>query len=374
MVESIAVTAVKVKEPTPPISAIGALTAGFEAVTTRLDLILPPLVLDVWLWLGPHLSVQVVWQNVLESIPTPPGVDATFLQNLNTLRTALSEYAATFNLFSVLSAAPTLNSAVLSVLSMLQFDPEWLGRERNSVLGFSPLGVPSLLAGRAPAAHPGGAALMWPVNDLFSYFVFWAMFLLVSLLLGAWYLGGIAQHVRDGEARPSLRQRITQVWGDWARLTALNLLALVVGLVVGVPFVFMAFLASLLGEVAVQFTIALGWTLWLWSLFYTGFTVQGILLQKRNIFGAVWDSVRLVQANLPGTLGLFLLIAITSLGLGVIWNYPPDDSWFLFIGLAGHALISTALIAATFIFYQDRYRWMVEMQQVLLAKLPKPKV
>src|SRR4030095_15914210 len=96
--------------------------------------------------------------------------------------------------------------------------------------------------------------------------------------------------------------------------------------------------------------------------------IHGIILQRRNIFGAIWDSIRLVQANLSGTLGLFLLVTIISLGLGVIWNYPPDDSWFLLIGLAGHALISTALVAATFVFYQDRYRWMVEVQQLWLAK------
>lgn len=369
MVESFVVTAIKVKEPTPPIGVLAALTAGFEAVTARLDLILPPLVLDVWLWLGPHLSVQALWQSALEAIPTPPGVEATVAQNLDALRVALTNYAATFNLFSTLSATPALNSAVLSILSMLQFDPEWLGREQNSVLGFSPLGVPSLLAGRAPIVHPGGGAVVWSVNDPFIYFLLWGAFLLLSLFLGAWYLGGIAQQVRD--AQSNLRQRLIRVWGDWARLTAVSLLALIVTLIIGLPLIVVAFIAGLLGDIALQFVIALGWTLWIWSLFYTGFTIHSIILQKRNIFGAVWDSVRLVRANLPGTLGLFLLVTITSLGLGVIWNYPPDDSWFLLIGLAGHALISTALVAATFVFYQDRYRWMVEVQQALLAKLPK---
>ena len=31
-------------------------------------------------------------------------------------------------------------------------------------------------------------------------------------------------------------------------------------------------------------------------------------------------------------------------------------------------LISTALVTATFVFYQDRYRWWVEMRQALVAR------
>lgn len=374
MVESPAVATLKVKEPTPPISVLAALTAGFEAVTARLDLILPPLVLDVFLWLGPHLSVKSLWQSALDAFPTPPGAEATVVENLESLRAVLTDYAATFNLFSTLSAAPTLNSAVLSILSMLQLDPEWLGREQNSVLGFSPLGLPSLLAGRAPLVHPGGAALVWQVNDLFSYFLLWGAFVLFSLFLGAWYLGGIAQQVRD--ARLDFRQRLSRVWGDWARVTALSVLALIVTVALGLPLAVVALIAGALLPSLFWLMASLGWTVWMWGLFYTGFTMHGILLQKRNIFGAVWDSVRLVQANLPGTLGLFLLVTITSLGLGVVWNYPPDDSWLLLIGLAGHALISTALVAATFVFYQDRYRWMVEVRQMWMTRQaqnqPKP--
>jgi hypothetical protein len=36
--------------------------------------------------------------------------------------------------------------------------------------------------------------------------------------------------------------------------------------------------------------------------------------------------------------------------------------------VAGHALISTALIAATFVFYQDRYRWWMEVRRGLAAR------
>ena len=55
-------------------------------------------------------------------------------------------------------------------------------------------------------------------------------------------------------------------------------------------------------------------------------------------------------------------------GAELLWNIPADSSWLLLLGLGGHAFISTALVAATFVFYQDRYRWWIEMRQTLMAR------
>jgi hypothetical protein len=41
----------------PPPNVIGSLRAGFDAVSSHVVLILLPLILDVFLWLGPRLSV-----------------------------------------------------------------------------------------------------------------------------------------------------------------------------------------------------------------------------------------------------------------------------------------------------------------------------
>jgi hypothetical protein len=91
-------------------------------------------------------------------------------------------------------------------------------------------------------------------------------------------------------------------------------------------------------------------------------------MHRRGLFSALGDSARLVQINLPPAAGLFILIVLINLGLALVWNIPSDGSWLLLLGLAGHALISTALVAATFVFYQDRLRWLVEMRQSLQAR------
>ncbi len=337
MVESPAVTTTALQTPRPPVGVIGALTSGFEAVNARLDLILWPFALDVFLWLGPRLSLQPLFQRGLDWMQSAVSVDATAAQSFETMRPLLQDFAERFNLFSSLSTAP--------------------------------LGLPSLLAGRGAAHGPGGAATVWLISDGLTPVLLWGVFTLAGLLLGAFYLGGIAQQVRD--ARLNLRLLLQQAWGDWARLTALGVIGLGLAALFGLPLLMVAGIAQIIHPVLGALVSLVAWTVALWVVFYTGFTLHGILLRRRGLFGALWDSLRVVHFNLTPTMALYLVLFILSLGLNGIWNLPPDNSWLLLIGLAGHAFISTALVAATFAFYQDRFRWWTEIQQALQAQAAK---
>jgi hypothetical protein len=325
------------KTPAPPQGIIAALVSGFETVNARLELILLPLVLDLFLWLGPHLSVQRLvppLETAMRALVAPAGADPATRRNLETLLEVLNDYGASFNVFSVLSTAP--------------------------------LGVPSLLAGRAPMLMPGGAPLVWYVDNLPQYLLLAACFVLLGLLLGAAYLGGIAQQVRD--RRVNWLRLLQHVWGDWARLTALGALFLMAVILLGLPVLLLTGVLTLLSPLVGGLAWIAGLTLMLWALFYGGFALHAMLLQRRGLFGALWDSARLVQINLPHAAGLFVLVVLINVGLGLVWNLPREDSWLLLLGVSGHALISTALISATFVFYQDRYRWWVEMRQTLMAR------
>lgn len=337
MVESEHMTHVPLKTPAPPQGVIASLVTGFETVNARLELILLPLALDLFLWLGPHLSIKSLVPQVMGTMQAAfaqAEADPTTQRNLAILRQALEDYSATFNIFSVLSTAP--------------------------------LGLPSLLAGRSPMATPVGSPMIWYVDSVPLYLLLLGAFLLVGLFLGAAYFGGIAQQVRD--KRLSWGLLLRQVWGDWARLTALGALGLMALLALGLP-------VSLLTSLIWLFSPPIGGLVWiaglaliLSTLLYGGFALHGMLLQRRGLLTALWDSVRLVQLNLPHAASLFVLIVLINVGLGLVWNIPGDNTWLLLLGLSGHALISTALIAATFVFYQDRYRWWTEMRQTLLAR------
>jgi hypothetical protein len=56
---------------------------------------------------------------------------------------------------------------------------------------------------------------------------------------------------------------------------------------------------------------------------------------------------------------LFLLIfLIINQGLNFLWTTPSQGSWLMLVGIAGHAFVSTALLAASFIYYRDINAWL----------------
>jgi hypothetical protein len=329
-------THVPLKAPAPPQGVIASLVTGFETVNARLELILLPLILDLFLWWGPHLSVRRLTPGLVGLLERmlPAAADSATRQNAQTLMQVVEAFGATFNVFSFLSTAP--------------------------------LGLPSLLAGRSPQLSPAGIPPVWDVGGAGQYALLVAALVLGGLFLGALYFGGIAQQVRDRKV--DWGRLLRQVWGDWARLTALGALALVIMLGLGTPIVVLTGVATFINPVLGAVVWVGGLTLILWVLFYGGFALHAMLLQRRGLLGALWDSVRMVQFNLPHAAGLLVVIIVLNYGLSLVWNIPRDDSWLLALGVAGHALISTALITATFVFYQDRYRWWMEVRRGLAAR------
>lgn len=311
---------------------MASITSGFESVSTRLELVLLPVALDLFLWLGPHLSIKPLTSQSLrlltELFRDLPD-QAMAEQMLDVWRQLLTMAGDSVNLFSTLSIPL--------------------------------LGLPSLLKTQSTAMTPLGRPLVWSLDNVWAAMLVWGAFTLAGLLLGALYFGGIAQQVRDARLSPGLLFR--QMWGDWARLTALALLTVIVVFVIALPAALAAGLLALFSPVLGDIVQFFASTLILWAIVFGAFTLHGLILQRRGLFGALWDSLRLVYNNLSSTAGLFAVVVVLNLGLGYVWRLPTEDSWYLLIGVGGHALLYTALITATFVYYKDRYRWWVEMQQ-----------
>ena len=332
--------------PKPPLGALGALRAGFAAVNNRFELALFPLVLDLFLWLGPRLSIKPITiqlDQLLVAGAPAYGNNPQMAQQLEQMRAMLTLLGNQYNLFSVLSTVP--------------------------------LGVPSLMAARMPESVPAGwNPAVWPVYNLLLHLALVVLFNLAGFFLGAVYFNCIAQQVRTQRVDAGLVLR--QVWGDWVRLVVLAVLvALALGVVLApVWFVgsLLAMLAPMLGTLVVVVTL----TVVMWGVFYLGFTVPAISLERRGLLGGLWDSARVAQASLPATAGLYSLLFLSNLLLTAIWNLVTPDSWVTLAALGGNALVATALVSAFFAYYQDRYRWWNEMRQALRASQaaaePKP--
>ncbi len=318
---------------------IESLTAGFETVASHLGLILLPMALDVFLWLGPHLSINPIVIRLISYFSSLPVPDADMAQNQQT------------------------------TIEMLKFIGKYVLKQDNvfSMLSTAPLGIPSLMAGQLPVALPGGQPLILSVSNELLFLTLALVFALLGLLLGAIYFNMVGLLLRDGDAVPALPQTVRRIITNWANLTAFCLIVGVVVVFASLPAIIFITLLQLVSPLLGELAQSIWGALVLWVFAYLTFSLHGMVLKGRGVLGAMWDSVRLVHWNLWAVMGLFILIFLLNWGLGYVWSLPKPDSWLTLAGIAGHAFVSTALVAATFVFYKDRYRWWAEMRQWLLA-------
>ena len=58
----------KIETLPPPPGVVGSLRAGFDAIASNLTVILLPLVLDLFLWLGPRLHIDRLFQPIFDEM------------------------------------------------------------------------------------------------------------------------------------------------------------------------------------------------------------------------------------------------------------------------------------------------------------------
>ncbi len=328
--------------PKPPLGVLASLRAGFSVVNNRLELALFPLVLDLFLWLGPKLSIKPLVASALRGLDllAAYSADPQVAQQLEPMRASFTDLGDKFNLFSRLSTAP--------------------------------LGIPSLMASSLWEGVPAGVSQpVWLGGGLLSHLGLFLLFSLIGILLGSIYFNCIAQQIRA--KRLDFGQFLRQAGGDWMRLVAFAILVALALIVVLAPvWLVGGLIAAIIPAVgAIVFVLSL--TLVMWGVFYLGFTVPAIVVQHRGLFGAVWDSLRVAQWSMSSTAGLYTLLFLISVLLSTVWNLVQPDSWVMLAAVAGNALVSTALVAAAFVFYQDRYRWWGEMRAAIEASVSRQK-
>ncbi len=99
------------------------------------------------------------------------------------------------------------------------------------------------------------------------------------------------------------------------------------------------------------------------------FSPHGIIAHHKTMWESTLESIRLSRATLPTTGLLILVFVLISEGLNVLWNIPEDQSWFLMIGIFGHAFITAALLAASFAYYKDADTYLRELKRQREARL-----
>ena len=315
-------------EPTPPIGVIDSFGKGFETVMSQIALISIPLLLDVFLWLGPRLSVAELFRNFGSLVTRGEDVP---VESAQILEMSFNSLAESLNLFSFLST--------------------------------SPLGVPSMVISKI-GLSPLGEGLVISITSWLTAAIVVFVVSLAGLFLGVIYFAVIAQGTLPSEKKLEDSELLESIWTGWVRIVgfAIGIVLAIIGF--GVAVSMLTDLGALVHPNVGGAVGSLGVAIGVWGLFYVSFAVHGIVMENQTINTAVRNSLVLVRFNMPSVVGLFGLIVLLLWGLGYLWLIPASDSWVLLIGIVGHAFVATGLYASTFHFYKDRMRWTGEVQIV----------
>jgi len=310
----------------PPPGVIGSLRAGFDAVSSHVMLILFPLALDLWLWLGPRLSVdgllsphlKFLFEQARKGLASPAD-----MQRLAGAQTSFMEVLERFNLLSLLGKLVTF-----------------------------PIGVSSLLVGTMPVATPYGEQRVVQVSSLPGLVGLVFLFILIGWVGGGLYFRWVSgtalgrEETGIGSVRAIIQTFVLSVIWFFGLMMIM------------VPVLFVLTVLALISPTLANGAVFIMLVLSFWLIVPLFFTPHGIFVRQQNAFYSVLSSLRMARFTLP-TSGMFVLSAfLLYRGLNYLWSVPPNNSWMLLIGIAGHAFITTALLAASFVYYRDMNAWL----------------
>jgi hypothetical protein len=315
--------------PSPP-KLLPSLKAGFDATTNHIVLILIPVALDLFLWLGPHLRLQKLIETVVSQLMALEGFqDPGASEMLQAGQEAWMILAERFNLFSILRSYP--------------------------------VGVPSLLASMLSLDTPIGMPIIYELDSIGVVVLVVLAITLLGLIFGTYYFLFVSQAAIYDE----IRWRQTHQNLPWTALQVilLALFWIVLFIAVSIPGSCLVSFIALGGLPVGQCALLLYAGVILWLFFPLLFSPHGIFVNHENMFASVKASFRLTRYTLPTTGLFFLMVLLISKGLDLLWQVPPQTSWLTLIGLVGHAFIVTGLLAASFVYYRDAGYWVDHLLQ-----------
>jgi hypothetical protein len=309
------------------ISILSALLTGFDRIAAKPLLILPPVLLDLFLWFGPHLTVPSLLHAAAAGLTIPAGADPGMTEQLVLFRETLNLLGERYNLLTSFSTLPggmpfNFLFALLTSVSV---------------------GIPSLVAGRMPVLTPLGPAPQLEILDPMFVLLIWFTLALAGIGAGVIFHRLVVKQT-DPEAE------FNHLWRDWMKLVFLAIggyLLTVVILTVGM------LVAGINGltYIALPVLFVAG--------VYIAFTPHGIIRYRLGIWSAIKQSIRVVRFNFFGSTG-YLLTAFLIMWVSTykVWSLAQEDSWIFALAIMGHAFIATMLIAGSYVFFQGRKEWL----------------
>jgi len=325
----------KITLPEPP-NVIKSIRNGFDAITKHLIILLFPVGLDLVLWFGPHLQIKSLIEGLIVE-----------MNNVSELMPA--------DFGEVMEAGQEI----------------WIvGAERiNLLIGLRslPVGIFSLFTGILPVENPLGTPMFWDVTSLSAAVLIVLFVFLIGLMLGGLYFSAVRQAALYDELKWS------GIFQDWPRV---SLQSGILSLIWIIFFLAILVVGSCAATGITIFSVSLGQMVIIlfgvisfWLIFPLIFSPHGIYSKGQKAWKSLLSSIRLTNLTFLKTSLFILLVLLLNQGLNMLWQVPPENSWLMLISVIGHAFVTTGMLSASFVYYQDMNRWSEEIQSL---SLPQP--
>lgn len=301
---------------------IQSIISGFNTTANNIFLILLPLLLDLFLWFGPHFSLNhffiTTWEKFLNGIVNQTS-EVQSLINSNSEN--LLMFFRSFNL--------------------------------SATLRTFPVGIPSLISNLSTEKNPIGTPLLIEFGEFSKIIVILITFSFIGIILGVFYYNFILSKI----SKETDNQKIVSLIRSTTQIFLFPIFLVLLMLVLLIPFSIVISILTIINPMIGQIGLFLSFSALVWILIPLFFTPHSIILLKQNLITSMMTSINVVRSSSSTSILFLLTLLILGQGTNLIWKVPPEDSWMLLIGILGHAFISTSLIAASFHYFIHAFKY-----------------
>lgn len=294
-----------------------AFKSGYDTISRHLYLILFPVILDLFLLFSSRITIVNFMQDAVQRFVLPPSATADLVASWEVFKTQSVEFFRYFSLTSFLRSFPVGVPSLISVGAFVR----------------NPMGEYEFIHVEQPAAILGFIIGMFLIGLFFAYVLY--------------RLTARATTAQSFPTEAIIESRSLVSW----------LLVPFFSIIFFMVIIFPAILVISLIGAFFPFLTSIGYfflTVALITLVLPVlFTPHLIILEKLTLPQALMNSFQTVRlTNAKSTTFLFVAIMASYL-TNMLWRIPSDDSWMLIVGVFGHALISTSILAASFHYILD---------------------
>lgn len=299
---------------------VDTIGLGYETLALRPHLILPPVVLDLYLWLGVNVTSRPLLLKLGDWLRGDPvGADG---------------------LASTIESRGVANVQEVIVL--------WLPTVRV------PTFISALSAETSYRLEGWRPAVVLPWWGVLATAL---ILLILALVIGAEYFMAMAAVTTSREPSP-LKRPFRKTLRGSVRLAGwfaavVTLASFIVWPVVGAGLLLSYLGAGVSGWLYFSLLFPLSW-----GFMFFFFSVQAMFVDQIGPIAALRSSYLVVRSDFWQAFGLVIAYFLVVWGFPQVWRVFITQPLGLIIAIIGHAAICTGMIAATMVFYRDRSRYL----------------